>query len=121
MNYVFKMIDFSYGTVPKDKITYEYGVDYDSLSDSEKSLFQIAWWGWTPTEIQIIIDKSSALQGTQIFKYQVEGSDLIIIIDKDDVSFYDWHSKQEEPDIVWPIPTFIDFMKQFKKFVEKNS
>lgn len=121
MKYKFKKIDFSYGTMPIDKITYDFGVDYDSLSINEKSLFQIAWWGWTPQEIQMIIDKSKRLQGKEMFYYQVVGSDLSIHIYADEVYFFDWHTEQETEDFKWSFNEFIDFMEQFKKFVLENS
>lgn len=121
MKYNFKMIDFSYGTLPKGKVSYDYGVDYDSLDDSEKSLFQIAWSGWTPQEIQMIIDKSEALLVKQEYDYQVVGSDLLISIDKENVHFFDSHSEQQEADMIWPYDKFIEFMKEFKKIVEENS
>jgi hypothetical protein len=41
MKYKFKKIDFSYGTMPKDKITYDFGVDYESLDEKHKVLFEI--------------------------------------------------------------------------------
>lgn len=45
MKYKFKKIDFSYGTMPKDKITYDFGVDYESLDEKHKVLFEIALAG----------------------------------------------------------------------------
>ncbi len=121
MNYRFKKIDFSYGAIPSDKVIYDFGVDYDSLEENEKSLFQIAWNGWTLEEIQMIIDKSRALQGNQEYEHQVAGSDLLIIIDKNEIHFFDAHSEQEEADLIWSFEKFIDFMEQFKKFVEENN
>jgi hypothetical protein len=121
MSYKFAKIDFSYGTMPKDKITYDYGVDYDSLKENEKSLFQIAWWGWTPQKIQMIIDKSKALTGDKKYEYQVEGSDFIMSIYTDEVYFFDTHHDGQEADFIWSFSEFIDFMEKFKKFVEENS
>lgn len=121
MKYTFKKIDFSYGTMPKDKITYDYGVDYDSLPDNEKSLFQIAWRGWTPKEIQMIIDESKKATEENRYEYQVEGSDLIIVVYPNDVYFFDYHTEKEEEDFKWSFSEFIDFMEKFKKFVAENS
>lgn len=121
MKYKFKKIDFSYGTMPKDKITYDYGVDYDSLPDNEKSLFQIAWRGWTPKEIQMIIDESKKAKEENRYEYQVEGSDLLIIVYPNEVYFFDYHTKNEEEDFKWSFSEFIDFMENFKKFVAENS
>jgi hypothetical protein len=120
MKYKFKKIDFSYGTMPKDKITYDYGVDYDSLDEEHKALFQIAWHGWTPSEVQMIIDKSNALAGDEKFKYQVVGTDLMIYIFTDKVFFCDLHNDTEEPDFKWTFDEFITFMKDFKRFIEDN-
>ncbi|MDR6969179.1 putative ATPase [Flavobacterium arsenatis] len=121
MSYKFAKIDFSYGTMPKDKITYDYGVDYDSLKENEKSLFQIAWHGWTSSEIQRIIDKSKEATEENRYEYQVEGSDLIIVVYPDEVYFFDWHTKQESEDFKWSYSEFIDFMEKFKTFIEENN
>ena len=121
MSYKFKKIDFSYGTMPRDKIRYDYGVDYDSLDDEIKALFQIAWHGWTQNEIQMIINKSKLLKNDQEFEYQVEGSDLLISIDIKEVHFFDWHTDKVEADFIWTFNEFIDFMEKFKKFLKENS
>lgn len=121
MKYKFEKIDFSYGAMPKDRITYDYGVNYDSLEEKEKTLFQIAWDSWTPEEIQMIINRCKNLKDKEEYKYQVPGSDLLIIIDKDEAHFFDMHSDKKEADIIWSFSEFIDFMEQFKKFVTENS
>ena len=120
MKYKFEKIDFSYGTMPKDRITYDYGVNYDSLNEKEKSLFQIAWHGWTPEEIQMIIDKSKALKDSERYSYQVPGSDFIMSIYTDEVYFFDTHHDGEEADFIWTFYEFIDFMELFKEFVKEN-
>lgn len=105
----------------KDILIKVFGVDLDSLTPETWALNGIAWDDWTPQEIQMIIDKSKALQGNQEYEYQVVGSDLLIIIDKNEAHFFDAYSEQEEADIIWSFDKFIDFMEQFKKFVEDNS
>jgi hypothetical protein len=117
MKYKFKKIDFSYGTMPKDKITYDFGVDYESLDEKHKVLFEIAWHGWTSNEVQLIINNSSALTGDAKYRYQVEGSDLMIYIHKDKVYFFDKKNDGEEADLIWTFDEFIGFMKSFKKFL----
>ena len=97
-----------------------YGVEYDSLNEAHKALFQIAWSGWTPAEIQMIIDKSYALSGDQKFKYQVVGSDLMIYVFSNEVFFCDLHSDNEEADFKCSFEEFITFMQDFKKFIEDN-
>ena len=121
MIYKFKKIDFSYGTMPKEKTTFDYGVDYDSLKENEKSLFEIAWSGWTPQEVQMIINESKKLKGGERYEYQVVGSDLIIVVFKEEVYFFDHHTDKETEDFKWPFDEFIDFMEQFKKFIKENS
>ena len=84
-------------------------------------LREIGWWGWTPQEAQMIIDKSKALEEDDEFIYQVEGSDLLIRIFTDEVYFFDYRTEQETEDLLWTFDQFIDFMEQFKKFIEENS
>ncbi len=116
----FSKIDFSYGALPEDEIIYAYGVDYDSLDKKHKSLFQIAWQGWTVEEVQMIIDKSKSLTGNDIYDYIVPGTELTISIDKECVYFFDWRTAQEEEDFNWTFNEFINFMEAFKDFISKN-
>ena len=99
----------------------EFGVERDSLDKNIEALININWHGWTPAEIQMIIDKSNALSGTEEYDYQVPGSDFVMSIDKTEVHFFDWHTEQEEADFIWTFAEFITFMTEFKKFVEENS
>jgi len=99
----------------------EYGVDRDSLSDDNKSLYHITWHGWTSQNIQSIIDKTNALMNEEVYEYQVEGSDLFILIDKSYASFFDWRTKKETEDFYLTKDEFISFMQDFKKFIEENS
>ncbi len=98
-----------------------YGLDLHVLAREEWALNGMNWDGWTPEEIQMIINKSHGLIGDQIFEYQVEGSDLIIYVYIDEVHFFDAYSEQEEADLIWSFDQFIDFMEQFKTFVAENS
>jgi hypothetical protein len=98
-----------------------YGVKYESLNDETKALFQIAWWGWTTLEIQVILDKAKSLSEGEEYDYQVSGSDLLISIDKESVYFFDANTKsQEEEDFKWDFAEFISFMEEFKIFIEAN-
>jgi hypothetical protein len=101
----------------KDSIM--FGVEI--LDKSIESLREISWDGWTPQEIQMIIDKSKKLQGEEMFYYQVVGSDLSIHIYHDEVYFFDHHTKQKEEDFKWSFNEFIDFMEKFKEFIKENS
>lgn len=102
----FSKIDFSYGSLSQEEIIYAYGVDYDTLDEKHKSLFQIAWQGWTVEEAQLIIDESKKLTGKELYNYVVPGNELSIWVDKDYASFFDWRTPQEEEDFSW---TFNEF------------
>ncbi|WP_336690298.1 MULTISPECIES: hypothetical protein [unclassified Chryseobacterium] len=121
MKYKFKKIDFSSGTMPKNKITYDFGVDYESLDEKHKVLFEIAWHGWTNKEVQLIIDNSKALTGDEKYTYQVEGSDLMMYVYKNNVYFFDKRNDGEEADLILTFNEFIEFMKNFKKFLLENN
>lgn len=118
MKYKFKKIIYNIGG---GKTSFDFGVDRDSLDKSISALVNINWWGWTPGEIQMIIDKSKALTEDERYKYQVEGSDFLIWIYANEVYFFDMHNDQEEEDFKWSFTEFIDFMEQFKTFVTDNS
>jgi len=98
-----------------------FGIDVASLSQEDWALNGIGWDEWTPSEIQMIIDKSKELQGEKMYGYQVAGSDLMIYIYTDEVHFFDAYSEKEKADIIWSFDKFIDFMEQFKVFVKENS
>ena len=59
----------------KGDVYIEYGIERESLDDKIKSLYHITWNGWTPEEIQMIIDKTSELSDNDYYEYQVVGSD----------------------------------------------
>lgn len=118
MKYKFVKVDLSYGTIPKDKITYFFGVEV--LDKKIEALELISWHGWTPQEIQMIIDNSKALKGNERYKYQVPGSDFLMWIYPNEVFFFDMHHDREDEDFKWTFTEFIDFMEKFKKFVKDN-
>lgn len=96
-----------------------FGVEI--LDNSIEALREIAWKGWTPQEIQLIINKAKKLQNNEEFDYQVPGSDFLISIDRNEVYFFNHHSEKKEEDFKWSFSEFIDFMEKFKKFVAENS
>lgn len=96
-----------------------FGVEI--LDISIEALREIAWQGWTPKEIQMIIDESKKATEENRYEYQVEGSDLIIVVYPNEVYFFDYHTENEEEDFKWSFSEFIDFMEKFKKFVAENS
>ncbi|MCP1997095.1 hypothetical protein [Flavobacterium sp. HSC-61S13] len=117
MKYKFSLNPYDQKNIP---IKY-YGLNLDALASDEWALNGMNWWGWTSAEIQKIIDKSKDLVKDEMYKYQVEGSDLVIYIYSDEVYFFDAYSEQEEADLIWSFKQFIDFMEQFKAFVAENS
>ncbi|MCB0516258.1 MAG: hypothetical protein R2798_11895 [Chitinophagales bacterium] len=100
---------------------YQYGVDLDSLLDKELSLQHLESYLWTPEKIQDLIDESLALQEDEEIEYQVDGGHLFMIIDKNEVFFYNSLENKKEEDFIWPLAQFIEFLQDFKKFVEENS
>lgn len=96
----------------------QFGVDYESLSKEEKALDNISWHGWTSKEIQIIIKNSKKLKINEEYNYEVEGSNLFIIVKKDKVNM--WARGSRTPDITWTFEKFISFMEDFKSFLKQN-
>ncbi len=119
-NYIFEKIDTSYGTMSPEEVIYDYGVNYDCLEENEKSLFNIAWHGWTVKEIQTIIDNAKKIINKEVYDYTVPGSELAISVDKDYVYFFDWRTSEEEEEFSWEFVKFINFMEAFKIFVRDN-
>lgn len=80
MKYIFKkeVTDPPAGSDMRSLV--EYGVEWESLDGEIKSLYHIGWHGWTPQEVQMIIDRTNELSGDNFYRYQVEGSDLLIHI-----------------------------------------
>ena len=118
MKFKFKKIEHR---LNKGDVFIEYGVERESLDDSIKSLYHITWHGWTLDEIQMIIDTVNTLTGEGVYDYQVAGSDLLIHIDTDYAYFFDWRTENETEDFSWTRLEFIQFMKDFKIFIEENS
>lgn len=118
MMYKFKKYNLSSPELPENEKTYEYSVDYDTLSENDEALIHLGSHLWTPENIQEIIDKSNSLEGEEDYTYQVEGSDFFIAVKRSEVLM--WARDNTEPDITWPFDKFIEFMEAFKKFVSEN-
>ncbi len=120
MDYKFRKYNLDVDDVPEPKRVYEFSVDYDQLKDAEKSLFHIGSHMWTEKRIQDLIDKSLSLKNDEEYEYKGDGSNLFMIIDKNEVFFYSSYSEKEEEDFIWPFEKFIQFLEDFKKFVSEN-
>jgi hypothetical protein len=95
-----------------------FGVEYESLPEEEKTLHEIAWQGWTSTEVEKIIHNAKALKANQAYDYQVEGSEFYIIVKKAHVNM--WKKESKTPDITWNFNKFITFLEEFKSFLIKH-
>ena len=96
-----------------------FGVKYESLKDEDKGLFEINSFHWTKEEVQNIISESKSLDDFGEYEYEVEDTGYFMLIKKQEVLM--WARDSEEPDIIWTFEKFINFMEQFKDFIEKNS
>lgn len=97
-----------------------YGIKFESVNDSEKALFEINSYIWTPEEVQNILDAIDNLEAEQQYDYQVEGGHLGISIFTDQTYFFDLTSEKETEDFIWSTQQFIDFLIAFKSFLEEN-
>jgi len=77
---------------------------------------------YNKNQIQTIIDGVLSTKDTdKEYKYQTEGDDLYIYSNDYGVQFFDLNTQQKDADLILPHDTFIDFLKDFKEFVEANS
>lgn len=122
MEYKFKKYDINSSNISDKNKEFEYSIDYDSLNKNEKPLYHFGSRLWTPQKIQELIDESIALEGTEELEYQVEGGHLGIIVTKTDgIAFFDLTNREkEEEDFIWAFDKFIEFLQDFKKFVQEN-
>jgi len=98
-----------------------YGIEYDSLPNNEKALFEINSHTWTSEEVQDLLNRISSLIGDSFIQYQVEGGHLGIMIDKEGAAFFNLMNRiKEKEDFEWPTEKFIEFLKEFKAFLQKN-
>lgn len=77
---------------------------------------------WTPAKVQELIDgiKPTA-DSDEEYKYQTEGDSLLIYSNGFGVQFFDLQHQGKEADLILPHDTFIQFLEDFKKFVEQNN
>jgi hypothetical protein len=121
MSYKFKKYNISSLNEPEKERDYDYGVDYDFLDEREKTLFEINSHEWTSKKVDDLINECNSLQHDDYIQYQVEGGHLGIMIDKESVAFFNLRErKQEEEDFEWKYSEFIDFLQEFKKFLQEN-
>lgn len=118
---VFKKYNLSGDNIPPENITHEYTVDHDQLPNELWMMGDIGSHLWTPEIIQELIDDSKGLTGEEEIEFTQDGSHLFMIIDKDEVYLYSAKSTKKEQDYIWAFDDFIDFMEQFKTFIEENS
>lgn len=98
-----------------------YGLKYESINEKEKALFEINSNEWNSEKVDDLIEKCNSLQNDDYIQYEVEGGNLGIMIDKESVAFFNLKErKQEEEDFEWSYSKFIEFLKEFKEFLQKN-
>ena len=102
-----------------DNPFYDYGVDLDSVTnENEFAIEGFDWYGWTSEEVQKIIDNSKKINENEEYFYQVEGSDFLIRVTKEEVLM--WNRGSRTPDISWSFDKFISFLEDFKTFLNKE-
>jgi len=98
-----------------------YGIEYDSLEKNEKALFEINSYIWTSEEVQDMLDEIKSITIGNDFEYSVEGGHLLIVADKEETHLFNLLNKsQKKADIIWTTEKFIQFLKEFKDFLQKN-
>lgn len=116
MVYKFRKISYSpYHIEP----LWQFGVETSDHSIS--ALEQIESWCWTSEEVQNIINNINSLTPDDDFKYSVEGGHLLIVVDREETHLFNLlNESQTRADIIWTTPRFIQFMNEFKDFLEEN-
>lgn len=98
-----------------------YGIEYDSLPNNEKALFEINSYIWTYEEVQNMLDEINLITVGNDFEYSVEGGNLLIVADKEETHLFNLLNKsQKKADIIWTTEKFIQFLMEFKVFLQKN-
>lgn len=97
-----------------------YGVEYDSIPNNEKALFEINSYIWASEEVQNILDEINSITDKD-FEYSVEGGHLLIVADKEETHLFNLlNREQRKADIIWSTEKFLQFLKEFKDFLQKN-
>jgi hypothetical protein len=97
-----------------------FGVEFDSIPYNEKGLFEINSFFWTPTLVQELIDSIKVLNDEENLQHDVEGGHLTIITDDKEAHFFSHFSGGGTADFIWPTAQLLDFLEQFKRFIEEN-
>jgi len=72
--------------------------------------------------VQQLIDDCLKLTDDETMDHQVDLGNLGMIMDKDEVAFFNLlDSEKESEDFVWAMTDFITFLEDFKIFIEENS
>jgi len=97
-----------------------FGIEYDSIPDNEKALFEINSHIWTSEEVQNMIYEINSMENND-FEYSVEGGHLLIVADKQEAHLFNMLNKsQKKADIIWSTKKLVDFLQEFKKFLKDN-
>lgn len=119
MEYTFKKTNYCGDGVPTDLVIYDFGVTVSN--EKIKALEQIESPFWTPAYIDELITEIETLTDDQEIDHMAEASHLLMLINSKEVSFYNMLKETKTEDFRWPTSTLIDFLKDFKKFIEENS
>lgn len=116
MTYKFRKTSYSASHIEP---LWQFGVETSDHTIS--ALEQIESWCWTSEEVQNIIDEINAITADDDFKYSVEGGHLLIMADIEETHLFNLlNESQTGADIVWTTPRFIQFLNEFKAFLEEN-
>ncbi|MFD0962960.1 hypothetical protein [Pseudofulvibacter geojedonensis] len=111
------MINYNF----KLKIVETTGDKYLLVESEKKSIRQLSDFDWTIDKLQtlsnnILITKNSSEE----YKWQNEGG-LYIYSNDFGVQFFDLNSQENEADLILEHDIFIQFLDDFKEFIELNS
>lgn len=96
--------------------------DIDIENENFYPVTLLRFTNWTPQIIQQLIDGILSTKNTnKEYKYQTEGDDLYIYSNGNGVQFFDLNTQKKDADLILPHDNFIDFLKDFKEFIEANS
>lgn len=116
MNYKFRKVSYS---APNIEPLWQYGVEVSEKTIS--ALEHIESWAWTSEEVQNMLDEINSITTGNDFEYSVEGGHLLIVADKKETHLFNLLNKsQKKADIIWTTEKFIQFLKEFRDFLQKN-
>ena len=120
LEYRFKKTDYSFGTISKIDLTYDFGVAVGDESFKALELIESPIWKDT-SKIDYLIVEINEASDADIFEYQVEGGHLGIMVDSTEVAFFNLLDREnEEENFSWSKEKFITFLEAFKEFIEEN-